>query len=112
MDNRFAIFGFAPTSATLANGNVVKVRRLSALDKLDFVEYLGSRDGKGDVRASVEINAELLAKALIDDDGKPYFGAASEVIAAMDLADVLSVGKIALDHNAFSADGQESVKKK
>jgi hypothetical protein len=110
--DKFSIFGFAPTSATLSNGNVVKVRRLSALDKLEFVEFLAARDGKAEVRDSVAINAELLAKALVDDGGKTYFTNADEVVAAMDLNDILTVGNVALDYNAFSAEGKETVKKK
>lgn len=113
--DKLKLFSLAPHPVKLDNGQTVYLKRISAADRLDWLDYvLTVGEEQTDTRQALKTTAKLLAFTLQGEDGTRCFpsGDADEVLSTLDERIFAVLSKEAWEINPLSSETKAEAKKK
>ena len=106
-----ADFTLQPERIGLADGRVVRLRRLSALERADYLgncsdasKAVADKSQRERLVAALTLAGDLIALTLIDEDGQRLFASGAEAAGAMDSGLLEEIGGLAAKLNRIGAD--------
>lgn len=114
-ENLLKLFSLAPEPAELENGNTVYLRRLSAADRIAWMDLVASSNEQGrELAVAYDLQASLLCLTLCDEHGKRLFadGDQRAVQAAIDERTFEQLGARAFRINGMGAEARAEIEKK
>lgn len=117
MKDKLSLFSFKPELVKLSNGMTVHLRRLSGMERVEWIERLSGKledaKDKDNLKVALEDSAFLLCLTLCDIEGRRIFSNSDiEQVKQIEAQTFDYLVKESLKLNGLGSEGKEAVKKK